>query len=161
MFESTSAAAGAVSIYDSPIYIADAALYLMATQPDLGITNPYALDQTQFDASIALLEAQKDLAGQYWSVYTDQQAALEGGTALAGTTWQVIVNLAQGERRQDRRREARRGRNRLVGHLDDLVAGGAPQLHVHVDGLDHLARGQRRRWRSGSERRRRTPRAAT
>ena len=35
-----------------------------------------------------------------WSVstgpcYTDQQAALEGGTVLAGTTWQVIVNLAQ------------------------------------------------------------------
>jgi putative spermidine/putrescine transport system substrate-binding protein len=96
MFEPTSAAAGSVSIYDSPIYIADAALYLMATQPDLGITNPYALDQEQFDASIALLEAQEDLAGQYWSVYTDQQAALEGGTALAGTTWQIIVNLAQG-----------------------------------------------------------------
>ena len=95
MFESTSAAAGSVSIYDSPIYIADAGLYLMATQPDLGITNPYAFDQEQFDAAIALLEAQKDLAGQYWALYTDQQAALEGGTALAGTTWQVIVNLAQ------------------------------------------------------------------
>ena len=95
MFEATSAGAGAVSIYDSPIYIADAALYLMATQPDLGITNPYALDQAQFDAAIALLETQEGLAGQYWSLYTDQQAALEGGTALVGTTWQVIVNLAQ------------------------------------------------------------------
>jgi putative spermidine/putrescine transport system substrate-binding protein len=95
MFEADSAGAGAVSIYDSPIYIADAALYLMATQPDLGITNPYALDQAQFDAAIALLEAQEGLAGQYWSLYTDQQAALEGGTALVGTTWQVIVNLAQ------------------------------------------------------------------
>ena len=55
MFEASTAAPGAVSIYDSPIYIADAALYLMATQPELGITNPYALDQTQFDAAIALL----------------------------------------------------------------------------------------------------------
>ena len=89
-----SAAAGAVSIYDSPIYIADAALYLMATQPDLGITNPYALDETQFAAAIDLLSAQKDLAGQYWALYTDQQAGLEGGSVLAGTTWQVIVNLA-------------------------------------------------------------------
>jgi putative spermidine/putrescine transport system substrate-binding protein len=95
MFEDSTAAAGGVSIYDSPIYIADAALYLMATQPDLGITNPYSLDQTQFDAAIALLEQQKDIAGQYWSLYTDQQAALEGGTALVGTTWQVIVNLAK------------------------------------------------------------------
>ena len=96
MFEGGTAADGAVSVYDSPIYIADAALYLMATQPDLGITNPYALDQEQFDAAIALLEEQQPLVGQFWSLYTDQQAALEGGTVLAGTTWQVIVNLAQG-----------------------------------------------------------------
>ena len=75
MFDGGTPADGAVSVYDSPIYIADAALYLMATQPDLGITNPYALDQEQFDAAIALLEAQQDLVGQYWSLYTDQQAA--------------------------------------------------------------------------------------
>ena len=95
MFDGGTDADGAVSVYDSPIYIADAAVYLMATQPDLGITNPYALDQTQFDAAIALLEQQEALVGQYWALYTDQQAALEGGTALAGTTWQVIVNLAR------------------------------------------------------------------
>ncbi|MBA3287575.1 MAG: extracellular solute-binding protein, partial [Acidimicrobiia bacterium] len=95
MFDGGTPADGSISVYDSPIYIADAALYLMATQPELGITNPYALDQDQFDAAIALLEQQKKLAGQYWALYTDQQAALEGGTVLAGTTWQVIVNLAQ------------------------------------------------------------------
>jgi putative spermidine/putrescine transport system substrate-binding protein len=94
MWEGGSPAEGSVSIYDSPIYIADAALYLMATQPDLGIENPYALDQEQFDAAIALLEEQEGIAGQYWSLYTDQQAALEAGSVLAGTTWQVIVNLA-------------------------------------------------------------------
>ena len=43
---------GKVTAYDSPIYIADAALYLMATKPDLGIKNPYALDQKQFDAAV-------------------------------------------------------------------------------------------------------------
>ncbi len=95
MFEPGSPADGAVSVYDSPIYIADAALYLKATQPDLGITDPYALDQTQFDAAIALLTTQQDLASQYWALYTDQQASLENGDVLAGTTWQVIVNLAQ------------------------------------------------------------------
>jgi putative spermidine/putrescine transport system substrate-binding protein len=95
MFEPDSAAAGSVSVYDSPIYIADAALYLMATQPELGITNPYALDQDQFDAAIELLTQQQDLVSQYWASYTDQQAALEDGSVLAGTTWQVIVNLAQ------------------------------------------------------------------
>ncbi|MFM8312390.1 MAG: extracellular solute-binding protein [Ilumatobacteraceae bacterium] len=95
MFEPGSAAEGAVSVYDSPIYIADAGLYLMATQPELGITNPYALDQTQFDAAMALLENQAPLTSQYWADYTVQQASLENGDVLAGTTWQVIVNLAQ------------------------------------------------------------------
>ena len=44
---------------------------------------------------IALLDQQKALVGQYWSSYTDQQAGLEDGSVLTGTTWQVIVNLAQ------------------------------------------------------------------
>jgi putative spermidine/putrescine transport system substrate-binding protein len=96
MFESTSPYAGKISVYDAPIYIADAAVYLMATQPDLGITNPYSLDQTQFDAAIEVLKAQKAIVGQYWSLYTDQQAALEGGSVTLGTSWQIIVNLAKG-----------------------------------------------------------------
>jgi len=96
MFEATSPYAGKISVYDAPIYIADAAVYLMATQPDLGITNPYSLDQTQFDAAVEVLKAQKSIVGQYWSLYTDQQAALEGGSVTLGTSWQIIVNLAQG-----------------------------------------------------------------
>ena len=94
MFSPDSPYAGKISVYDSPIYIADAAIYLMATQPELGITNPYALDQTQFDAAVAALETQKSIVGQYWALYTDQQAALESGSITLGTTWQVIVNLA-------------------------------------------------------------------
>ena len=42
---------GKVTAYDSPIYIADAALYLKATQPDLKIDNVYELDDTQFQAA--------------------------------------------------------------------------------------------------------------
>ena len=95
MFDGGTPADGKISVYDNAIYIADAAVYLMATQPDLGITNPSARDADQHDAAGALHDAQKPLIGQYWSIYTDQQTALEGGTVLAGTTWQVIVNLAQ------------------------------------------------------------------
>ena len=97
MWDGGTVADGAVSVYDSAIYIADAALWLMATQPDLGITNPYSLDQAQFDAAIALLEEQKGLAGQYWSDYTVQAGSLVDGTVLAGTTWQVVANFAAGE----------------------------------------------------------------
>ena len=48
-----------MTAYDSPIYIADAALYLMKTQPDLGISNPYALDDKQLAAAVDLLKKQK------------------------------------------------------------------------------------------------------
>ena len=48
-----------VSIYDAPIYIADAAVVLMKTKPELNIKNPYALDDTQFAAAVDLLNQQK------------------------------------------------------------------------------------------------------
>ena len=41
---------GKVTAYDNPIYIADAALYLKATKPDLKIDNVYELDDKQFQA---------------------------------------------------------------------------------------------------------------
>jgi putative spermidine/putrescine transport system substrate-binding protein len=88
--------AGKVTAYDSPIYIADAAVYLMATQPDLGIQNPYALDETQFQAAVDLLKQQRELIGRYWALYTDEIAAFQSGDSTVGTTWQVIANVLQG-----------------------------------------------------------------
>ena len=84
---------GKITAYDSPIYIADAALYLKATQPDLGITNIYELDQKQFDAAIALLKEQRTIVGDYWSDYSKTIAAFAQGEVVAGTSWQVITNL--------------------------------------------------------------------
>jgi putative spermidine/putrescine transport system substrate-binding protein len=88
--------AGSVTAYDSPIYIADAAVYLMATQPELGIQNPYALDDTQFQAAVDLLMQQRELIGRYWALYTDEIAAFQSGDSTVGTTWQVIANVLQG-----------------------------------------------------------------
>ncbi len=53
--------AGHISVYDDPIYIADAAVYLKAHQPDLGIDNPYELDDKQFNAAVDLLKQQHPL----------------------------------------------------------------------------------------------------
>ena len=83
---------GKVTAYDSPIYIADAALYLMSTKPDLGIKDPYALDQKQLDAAVALLKEQKKNVGEYWSNYAKEQSAFESGDTVLGTTWQVIAS---------------------------------------------------------------------
>ncbi|MDQ3946491.1 MAG: ABC transporter substrate-binding protein [Actinomycetota bacterium] len=88
---------GKVTAYDSPIYIADAALYLKATKPDLKIDNVYELDQKQFDAAIALLKTQRTIIGEYWSDYTKEIDAFGKGNSVVGTTWQVIANLLKAE----------------------------------------------------------------
>ncbi|MDO9494261.1 MAG: extracellular solute-binding protein [Nocardioides sp.] len=88
---------GKVTAYDSPIYIADAALYLMKTQPDLGIENPYALDAEQLDAAVALLKEQRKYVGEYWSDYLKEVQAFETGDSVVGTTWQVIKNSIKNE----------------------------------------------------------------
>jgi spermidine/putrescine-binding protein len=86
-----------VSIYDSADYIADAALRLMQTKPDLGITNPYQLTEAQLAEAVTLLEAQRDAGAQYWSVYTDQMALYASGDVVTGTSWQLQANLLQAE----------------------------------------------------------------
>ncbi|MCW2942595.1 MAG: spermidine/putrescine transporter substrate-binding protein [Actinomycetia bacterium] len=98
VFDANSPYKGKVTAYDSPIYIADAALYLMSAQPALGIKNPYALDRKQFDASVALLKTQNKNIGEYWSDYTKEVQSFKSGNSVIGTTWQVIANLAQGEK---------------------------------------------------------------
>jgi putative spermidine/putrescine transport system substrate-binding protein len=97
MFDPGSPYAGKVSVYDAPIYIADAAVVLMKTKPDLNIKNPYALDDTQFAAAVDLLKQQKPLIGQYWVDYTKQMDAFRNGDAVIGTTWEVITNLLRAE----------------------------------------------------------------
>jgi putative spermidine/putrescine transport system substrate-binding protein len=88
---------GQISIYDSSIYIADAALHLMATQSDLGITNPYQLNEEQFAAAIELLEHQRDNGALYWGTYSDQITSYTSGDVVVGTTWQFQVNLLQAD----------------------------------------------------------------
>jgi putative spermidine/putrescine transport system substrate-binding protein len=83
---------GKVTAYDSPIYIADAALYLSKAKPDLGIKDPYSLTSAQLDAAVDLLEKQRENISEYWADYTKEVQAFETGTSVIGTTWQVIAN---------------------------------------------------------------------
>ena len=88
VFDKASENSGKVTAYDSPIYIADAAVYLMAHQPDLGIENPYALDETQFQAAVDLLKEQRQHIGEYWSDYLKEiQAFTTGDASYAENIW--------------------------------------------------------------------------
>jgi putative spermidine/putrescine transport system substrate-binding protein len=93
VFDPNSPYKGKVTAYDSPIYIADAALYLKTARPELKITDPYELDDTQFAAVVDLLKQQHSLIGEYWSDYTKEIKAFEDGDSVIGTTWQVIATL--------------------------------------------------------------------
>ncbi len=95
VFEDAAEFKGKVTAYDSPIYIADAALYLMKTQPELGIENPYALDQDQLAAAVDLLQEQKQSVGEYWADYTKEVDAFKSGSSVIGTTWQIIASLTE------------------------------------------------------------------
>jgi putative spermidine/putrescine transport system substrate-binding protein len=98
VFEADSPYAGSVTAYDSPIYIADAAMYLKFHQPELGIEDPYALDEEQLAAAVDLLKQQKELVGEYWSDFNKEIAAFKSGDTLVGTTWQIIANFTDAKK---------------------------------------------------------------
>lgn len=85
--------AGRVQAYDGPIYIADAALYLMSHQPDLGITDPYALNEDQYAAALDLLRTQRTLVGRYWHDAFIQIDDFKNEGVAASGSWPFQVNL--------------------------------------------------------------------
>jgi putative spermidine/putrescine transport system substrate-binding protein len=98
VFEPDAQTKGRITAYDSPIYIADAALYLMNTKPDLGIKDPYALDETQLQAAVDLLKTQKQGVSEYWGDYLKEVQSFTTGDTVVGTTWQVIANLLRDDK---------------------------------------------------------------
>jgi len=79
---------GKISQYDDPMSIAEASLYLKAHEPDLGIEDPYELNEEQFEAAVQLLKEQRPLVGEYWSEAEKQISAFANGDSTVGTTWQ-------------------------------------------------------------------------
>ena len=89
---------GRVQAYDGPIHIADAANYLMAHQPDLGITNPYELNETQYAAALDLLRTQRTLVNRYWHDAFIQMDDFKNEGVVASGSWPFQVNILQGEK---------------------------------------------------------------
>ncbi|HEV8572835.1 MAG TPA: ABC transporter substrate-binding protein [Actinomycetota bacterium] len=97
-WEADSPFTGKVAAYDSPIFIADAALYLKAHRPDLGITDPYELTEEQLDAAIDLLAQQRPMVGKYWAAAADEIDAFTSGELVVGTAWPYQVSILQGDK---------------------------------------------------------------
>lgn len=88
---------GRVQAFDGPIYLADAALYLMSKRPELGITDPYELNEAQYAAVLDVLRAQKPLVHRYWHDATVQMSDFKNEGVVASGSWPYQVNALVGE----------------------------------------------------------------
>jgi putative spermidine/putrescine transport system substrate-binding protein len=89
---------GRVQAFDGPIYIADAALYLMAKKPELGIKDPYELTEEQYKAALDLLRAQRNIVGRYWHDAFIQIDDFKNEGVVASSSWPFQVNLLQADK---------------------------------------------------------------
>lgn len=89
---------GRVQAYDGPIHIADAAQYLMAHKPDLGIKSPYELNEDQYKAALDLLRTQRTLVGRYWHDAMIQIDDFKNEGVVASGSWPFQVNLLAAEK---------------------------------------------------------------
>jgi putative spermidine/putrescine transport system substrate-binding protein len=98
-WETSSPYKGKVAAYDSPIFIADAALYLKAHNKSLGITDVYELTTKQLDAAIALLKQQAPMIKKYWSATTDETDPFSSGDMVIGTAWPYQVSFLKADKK--------------------------------------------------------------
>jgi putative spermidine/putrescine transport system substrate-binding protein len=88
---------GRVEAFDGPIYIADAALYLKTHRPELGIDDPYALNEEQYAAALELLREQRQIVFRYWhDAFVQIDDFVNEGVA-ASSTWPFQVNLLKAD----------------------------------------------------------------
>lgn len=88
---------GRVQAFDGPIYIADAALYLMSTKPELGILDPYELNEAQYAAALELLRGQRKLVGRYWHDAFVQIDDFKNEGVAASSSWGFQANVLASE----------------------------------------------------------------
>ena len=90
---------GRVQAYYGAIYIADAAVYLMKTKPELGIKNPYELSKDQYAAAIDVVTKQRALVGRYWGDAAVQVDDFKNEGVVASSSWPYQVNLLQADKK--------------------------------------------------------------
>ncbi len=125
-------------------------MYLKAHQPDLGIDNPYELDDQQFNAAVDLLKQQQPNVGEYWSDAAKQIQSFANGDVVVGTTWQYQYFALLAENAPVAASPASQGflpEEGATGWSDTWMISSqaaASELHVQVDEFHRLADGQRR-----------------
>ena len=89
---------GRVQAFDGPIYIADAALYLMKKKPELGIKDPYELTEAQYKEALTLLRAQRQIVARYWHDAFVQMDDFKSEGMVASSSWPFQVNILMADK---------------------------------------------------------------
>jgi putative spermidine/putrescine transport system substrate-binding protein len=87
--------AGQITVPNNPIQIADAALYLSVHDKGLGITDPYELTQSQFQAAVNLLKSERPLVKKYWNLASDEISLFQNGETVVGAAWPYQTGVLQ------------------------------------------------------------------
>ncbi len=90
---------GRVQAFDGPIYIADAAMYLMKHKPELGIKDPYELNEDQYKAALTLLRQQRQIVGRYWHDAFVQIDDFTNEGVVASSSWPFQVNILASQKK--------------------------------------------------------------
>lgn len=88
---------GRVQAYDGPIHVADAANYLMFHKPELGIKDPFELNEDQYKAALELLRVQRTLVSRYWHDAFIQIDDFKNEGVIASGSWPFQVNLLKAD----------------------------------------------------------------
>ncbi len=89
---------GRVQAYDGAIHVADAANYLMYHRKELGIKNPYELNEDQYKAALDLLRQQRKLVSRYWHDAFIQMDDFKNEGVVVSGSWPFQVNILQSEK---------------------------------------------------------------
>ncbi|WP_243375132.1 ABC transporter substrate-binding protein [Microvirga solisilvae] len=113
---------GRVQAFDGPIYIADAALYLMKHKPELGIKDPYELTEAQYKAALELLRKQRTMVQRYWHDAMVQVDDFTNEGVVASSSWPFQVNLLKSQ-----------GKSIASTVPEEGATGWADTTMMHVD----------------------------
>jgi putative spermidine/putrescine transport system substrate-binding protein len=71
----------------------------MHHKPELGIKDPYELNEDQYKAALELLRAQRKIVSRYWHDAFIQIDDFKNEGVVASSSWPFQVNLLQGEKK--------------------------------------------------------------
>ncbi len=112
---------GRIQAYDGPIHVADAANYLMFHKPELGIKDPYELNEDQYKAALDLLRVQRTLVSRYWHDAFIQIDDFKNEGVVASGSWPFQVNLLKADQpspRSSRRKASPGWADTTMLHVD-------------------------------------------